>query len=592
MKLKKVIILLRVSTKKQVREGEKDLPTQEAECMHVISQHPDWIYYEKIIELAVSAYNNTAIERDKLQIILDRAKNKEFDVLLAYTPDRIGRLADDSSIYVKALTQLGIEVWSVTDGYIRLDNEMDYMINYLTFWQAQMESSKTSQRVIAAQTQMVKQGRFVGGVVPYGYNLVQTNKVGLHNRLLHDVVIDEEKAEIVKEIFSLATVQMFGAYKISKTLNERGIPNKNGKEWQAGTVYDMLQNPFYKGIISYGRRYSKSKSKNITTSSETVKEYQIIDDATWEKAQLVRKTRKKENTSCISTNGFLVLSGLAFCGYCGKRLTNCSNNYKKFSCNLRYGCSGKKSGSTVEHEKYIYSQYILEETVFLKTCDYMNALNKQNIDKLIQDYKNETMSKLNKELSSCMDEKNKLLDDIKPLQDNVPAAMRGEYPLSVEVLYDTINHITNKINELTQSITELNKKIKLNLIDDDLNKIAELIPVWKEKYNESDVQDRKVLINTIIDRVIVKAEGVDIKYKYENLLTENPFTCSKWFTDFSGEVNTESELYKEFFEPENPKDIPVIVKSEKNTLIAIKSEIKPKVHKKKIKTLRIGNYYV
>lgn len=172
MKLKKVIILLRVSTKKQVREGEKDLPTQEAECMHIISQHPDWIYHEKIIELAVSAYNNTAIERDKLQIILDRAKNKEFDVLLAYTPDRIGRLADDSSIYVKALTQLGIEVWSVTDGYIRLENEMDYMINYLTFWQAQMESSKTSQRVIAAQTQMVKQGRFVGGAVPYGYNLV------------------------------------------------------------------------------------------------------------------------------------------------------------------------------------------------------------------------------------------------------------------------------------------------------------------------------------------------------------------------------------------------------------------------------------
>lgn len=101
-----------------------------------------------------------------------------------------------------------------------------------------------------------------------------------------------------------------------------------------------------------------------------------------------------------------------------------------------------------------------------------------------------------------------------------------------------------------------------------------------------------VLINTIIDRVIVKAEGVDIKYKYENLLTENPFTCSKWFTDFSGEVNTESELYKEFFEPENPKDIPAIVKRKKSTLITLKSEIKPKVHKKKLKTLRIGNYYV
>ena len=45
-------------------------------------------------------------------------------------------------------------------------------MNYIRFWQADGESQKTSIRTKTALGQMVQEGRFRGGIAPYGYRLV------------------------------------------------------------------------------------------------------------------------------------------------------------------------------------------------------------------------------------------------------------------------------------------------------------------------------------------------------------------------------------------------------------------------------------
>ena len=137
----KVRTLLRVSSRQQLQDD--DIPLQRAELKTFIEQHKEWIYDGEYIEAAVSAYKNSLNQREKLLQILEDAKNGQFDILLAYMSDRIGR-KDEYTAYISALNNLGIQVWTVKEGQLKTDSHMDALINYIRFWQNEGESRKTN----------------------------------------------------------------------------------------------------------------------------------------------------------------------------------------------------------------------------------------------------------------------------------------------------------------------------------------------------------------------------------------------------------------------------------------------------------------
>ena len=55
---------------------------------------------------------NGVEDREVLQQIMKDAQNREFDILLAYMSDRIGR-KEEYIIYISELNRLGVEVWTV-----------------------------------------------------------------------------------------------------------------------------------------------------------------------------------------------------------------------------------------------------------------------------------------------------------------------------------------------------------------------------------------------------------------------------------------------------------------------------------------------
>ena len=184
--MKRVNCLYRVSSKQQLHED--DIPVQRAEVEQFINQHPDWEFDKEYIEKAISAYKNNVDDREVLRKIMEDAKHHEFDVLLAYFSDRIGRL-EEYSFYVASLNQLGIEVWTIKEGQLKTDTRTDRLMNFIRFWQNEGESEKTSKRVRDAQVELVKSGKFVGGKAPFGYKLVPSGMISNHGRLLKKLVI-------------------------------------------------------------------------------------------------------------------------------------------------------------------------------------------------------------------------------------------------------------------------------------------------------------------------------------------------------------------------------------------------------------------
>ena len=109
-------------------------------------------------------------------------KPKEFDVLLVFMFDRLGRRDDETPFVVEWFVQNGIEVWSVVEGQQRFDNHVDKLLNYIRYWQASGESIKTSVRVKTRMEQMTEKGLYTGGTIPYGYRLEKRGRQNKKNQ--------------------------------------------------------------------------------------------------------------------------------------------------------------------------------------------------------------------------------------------------------------------------------------------------------------------------------------------------------------------------------------------------------------------------
>lgn len=161
--MKRTYCLYRVSSIGQVIKD--DIPMQKEAC-HQFAKSKGWIIEKEFYEKGVSGFKVSADDRDQVQELLEAANKKEFDVLLIYKLDRLGRIESETPFVLQAFINLGIEVWSTIEGQRQLDNHIDHLINYLYFWQASGESKNTSIRVKTRMQQMTEEGIFTGGNVP------------------------------------------------------------------------------------------------------------------------------------------------------------------------------------------------------------------------------------------------------------------------------------------------------------------------------------------------------------------------------------------------------------------------------------------
>ena len=199
----RVCCLYRVSTDKQVdftSNHEADLPMQRKAC-HKFAESKGWVIVHEEQEEGVSGHKVRAAARDKLQIIKDYARRGKFDILLVFMFDRLGRRDDETPFVVEWFIRNGIEVWSAMEGQQKMDDHIDKLLNYIRYWQASGESLKTSARTKTRLSQIVQEGRFRGGIVPYGYRLEKQGRFNKKNHEVNEILIDPDEAAVVRIIF-------------------------------------------------------------------------------------------------------------------------------------------------------------------------------------------------------------------------------------------------------------------------------------------------------------------------------------------------------------------------------------------------------
>ena len=559
--MKRVRMLLRVSSNQQL-EADGDLSVQRQLVKDYIFSQSDWQLDEKeYFEGSNSGYKNAVADRNILQEALQDAKAKEYDILVVYKDDRIGRRMWEIGAYVMSLKSFGVDIYTVKDDCIspESDDIMGQMMLALRYGNAQKSSSDTGMRVKDTAQKLVQKGKFMGGKAPYGYKLELSGEVSKHGRALHHLVVVPEQAEVVKYIYELSLHKEFGATKISKILNEHEIYKDRAPRdiWKSGTIVSILTNPVYAGYTAYKRRervdgrYHRLDSKDWIFAEKPDTEIAIIDENMWNQVQDTRKQRadkyikslENQNVTVIRRNsGMLALIDVLYCGYCGRKMTNGSKyNYwtikdtgeRRTSKIAIYKCPNAWNG--IPHEKTKqYRADQIEPVVFEALAEYIGKL-QENEDVFTQIEENQNRQKAVKqsELDKEQSELENIQQKISVMENNIPNAMTGDYPLSLEELAGIIR----KHKELEQKHKRIveERKAELDAMKvsmDDWENIRSKIPTWQDVFWNADTTTKRVLVNKLIERIDITKDSVNIRFK----INLNDFFTLPRITDGSGTI--------------------------------------------------------
>lgn len=307
----RVALAYRVSTKGQV--DHDDIPMQKIDCRK-FAQKQGWRVVKEVAEKGVSGSKVSASKRDAIQQLKEEAANGEFDILLVYMFDRLGRIESETPFVLEWFVQHGIQMWSTHEGQQKIETHGDKLMNYIRFWQAAGESEKTSIRTRDRIRQIVSSAHYTGGFVCYGYKLEDQGRRNKRDKPVMDLVINEEEATWVRELFYKVIQEGASGYALAEMLNNRGLRTRAGAKFQSSNILRIIRHEGYTGYII---------TKNAR--SEYIPELQIIDQETFEKANDIisrrsAKTAQDRRIAHTSQNPTL-LAGIVYCAHCGAKMS-------------------------------------------------------------------------------------------------------------------------------------------------------------------------------------------------------------------------------------------------------------------------------
>ena len=513
--MKNVYCLYRVSTKQQVDKEKNDIPMQRIACREFADKQ-GWTVNKEYEEKGISGFKVSATDRDAIQELKEAALKKEFDILLVFMFDRIGRIEDETPFVVEWFVKQGIEVWSVKEGEQRFDTHVDKLTNYIRFWQASGESEKTSMRIKTRLKQLTEDGVYTGGHVPFGYTRIFTDKLNKKGTPVSKLEIKQDEAEIVRWIFNKVVEEGYGSSKIAEMLNDKGIKTHTGSKFQSNTVLRILKNKIYCGYYV---------SKDVV--SPKIDELVIIDCKVFDMAQKIIKQRDvQKNTSednesniCLNNRSKALLTGVAYCGDCGCKLTTMRymDKYKKrdgtitVTDEIKYYCyyNGRKLNDC--NGQATYSAKKIDNIILMFLNDlFKSIIDSSNEDQVLKVYRRQYGNKTLKQ-EDLLKQVSKYKNQLEHLNLEMDKAINNESPYSAEDINAAICNIKLKIDE---ALLEINKSQDLEyehkILSDSLMPAYRELINWALTFDDASFEAKKMIICRLFKRVEI-TRGYKIK---------------------------------------------------------------------------------
>ena len=464
------------------------------------------------------AKSATSDKRPAFQRMIEDSKRRIFDVVLVHKLDRFSRNRYDSAMYKRALKMNGVKVFSVLENLD--DTPESIMLEALLEGMSEYYSKNLAREVMKGLKENALNCKHTGGTPPLGY-YVDENK---------HLAIDEREAEAVRLIFSrFADGHTYS--QIISELNHKNYYTKNGNSFRNNSLYSILTNEKYTGTYVYNK--SSSADENHRRNTHKYKDGdsiikipngcpQIVDTDTFNKVK-ERITENKHIAGMYLAKHRYYLSGMVFCGYCGKRL-NGNRRYggRNKSLYVTYRCLTHKDSCILKE----YNRYYLEDYVFAKVKEYFGYMPKvramyNRVDKHLA----QNEMKLRNELS----ELTLKLKSLNEANANITKAI--EEGVYIDDIFSRLSEIENQKEQL---LSEISAKTQLKEIQFTENDIQKTVDGCKLLFKEPNNPKNRDFLKKVIVRIVA--------YRDEIIITLN--TGLSVNDEFNTEIRaTRKEIY-------------------------------------------------
>ena len=271
--------------------------------------------------------------RDRLGLQELLAATPELDVIVVDRLDRLSRLGSDLKELMQTFERSRIEVWSVADLPFPALIRTEQVASIGAF--AETERAAIVQRMQSGVRRAAESGKWLGGPIPFGYDLDETGALTPSIRLVAGMT----EAEIARSIFDRLAAGS-STIKEAQRMNELGIfPGRRYSHkvvrmrrgtWFPSRINAMVRNALYKG------------THHIERSSGTIERRvaALVSPDLWSAAQDgIRANRSCEPGRPLTQ---YLLRGLIRCDDCGCRfagtwISNARDNWRS----SYYRCAGQ-----------------------------------------------------------------------------------------------------------------------------------------------------------------------------------------------------------------------------------------------------------
>lgn len=304
-----------------------------------ISSHDDW---ELVGIYADEGISGTKEDRDEFQRMINDCRSGKIDLILTKAISRFARNTMTMLEIVRELKNLDVDVFFEEQNLHSISSDGEMVLTLLASV-AQEEARSVSENQKWRIRKDFEKGLIWGGNSAYGYRIINKK-----------MVIVPEEAKLVKRIFQLY-IGGLGFQKISKLLNDEGIPAMRAKRWNKQSLQQIIANINYTGDLllqkTYNENYLTKKTKiNRGELDQFFVENDheaIITRGEYYAALEIRRKR----VEYFKLDNFKVhtypLTGFVRCGNCGKNYNHKRTRYtEKWSCvtyqNIgKAGCDAK-----------------------------------------------------------------------------------------------------------------------------------------------------------------------------------------------------------------------------------------------------------
>lgn len=422
------------------------------------------------------ACSGTNTDRAGFQNMLSDAALHRFDAVVIYDISRGSRDVVDWLNFRKEMASLDIKVISCTQNLGDIYDPNNFLTELISVGLGQHAVLDTRKKSIAGVATKAKEGVFLGGTPPLGYNI----KDGKY-------IINESEASIVRQIFEMYASD--NSYdKILIALKDKST--KRGNPFTKTSIKAILENERYIGVYTWNKKTYKQMRKwaggkpnpDVVRIEDCIP--QIIDKEVFNMCQ--ERMKNKKNGSYGSKREYM-LSGLIECTACGSTYVgHTSTNTKGYS--TRYYACGTKYRSKTCTAKNINADMI-ETFVVSNLKNYLATADFDEIATQICLQVNNASKDLSKE-------KNEIAEIDRKIRNAMKAFMDGIVFPEMQEEVDRLRIRKSELKDIVARRSLTNAPVKKDRIVKFLNYALSLIE-----------QDPKQAVKHLITKIYANTDG-------------------------------------------------------------------------------------